>query len=63
MLAPLFLAVVTNMSGAVDMTEDEYRLYCGYLDAIEKPEVQKIAAGPHRDKSKAAKPNLKPAVF
>jgi len=63
MLAPLFLAVVTNMSGAVDMTEDEYRLYCGYLDAIEKPEVQKIAAGPKRDKAIAAKAKVKPAVL
>ena len=62
MLAPILFAALTNFSGAVDMNEDEYRLYCGYLDELGKPEIQKLS-GSKRDKAIAGKAKVKPAVL
>ncbi len=62
MLAPIVLAVATHFSGAVDMTEDEYRLYCGYLDAIEKPEIARYH-GKTRDKKVAHLAHVRPKVL
>ena len=27
----------------VDLKPDDYRVYCGYLDAMERPEIQKLS--------------------
>ena len=63
MLVPILFAVVTsNTPAAVDMSEEDYRLYCGYLDELGKPDMQKLAAG-KRDKAIAAKAKVKPAVL
>ena len=43
---------------AVDLTEEEFRLYCGYLDALEQPAVAKLK-GKARDKKVAAMAKVK----
>ena len=63
----LFALITTLMfspeaAAAVDLNEDEYRLYCGYLDEIEKPEIKKLK-GNARDKKIAHKAKVKPAVL
>ncbi|MDP2342692.1 MAG: hypothetical protein Q8O67_17175 [Deltaproteobacteria bacterium] len=46
MLRPLLAVVVLSSSlpafAAVGLSEEDFRLYCGYLDALAKPEVQKL---------------------
>ena len=43
MLASLLLAAVSQFAPAtVDMNEEEFRLYCGYLDVLSKPDIQKL---------------------
>jgi hypothetical protein len=64
--APAFAFVFTAVLAhghpalaAVDLTEEEFRLYCGYLDELEKPEVQKLK-GANRDKRIAQRAKVKP---
>ena len=47
---------------AVDLSEEEFRLYCGYLDAIEQPAVAKLK-GKARDKKVAAMAKVKLPVL
>lgn len=47
---------------AVDLTEEEFRLYCGYLDAIEQPAVAKLK-GKARDQKVAALAKVKLPVL
>lgn len=47
---------------AVDLTEEEFRLYCGYLDAIEKPPVAKLK-GKARDQKVASMAKVKLPVL
>lgn len=49
-LAALALAAVTAGPAAavVDLDEEGFRLYCGYLDALEQPAIQKLS-GKKRD--------------
>lgn len=49
-------------AAAVDLNEEEYRLYCGYLDELERPEIKKLK-GNARDKKIAQKAKVKPAVL
>lgn len=37
-------------SAAIEIGEEDFRLYCGYLDALEKPDIQKL-----KDKARDAK--------
>ncbi|MBI1946732.1 MAG: hypothetical protein HYS27_13625 [Deltaproteobacteria bacterium] len=47
---------------AVDLTEEEFRLYCGYLDAIEQPAVAKLS-GKKRDQKVASMAKVKLPVL
>ena len=42
----------------VDLKPDDYRVYCGYLDAMERPEIQKLSPN-KRDKKIAKMAKLK----
>ncbi len=46
-------------NAAVDLDEEGFRLYCGYLDALSDPKVQKLS-GAKRDKAIAAKAKIAP---
>jgi hypothetical protein len=48
---------------AVDMNEEDYRLYCGYLDALGKPDIQKLKGDDAREKKIATMAKVKPAVL
>ncbi len=50
-------------TAAVDLTEEDYRLYCGYLDALQKPDIQKLKEGKARDAKIAKLAKVKPAVL
>lgn len=56
------LSFAAPASAAVDLNDEEFRLYCGYLDAQAKPEIQKL-----KEKDRAAKiaklAKVKPAVL
>ena len=56
------VAAARPAAAAVDLNEDEYRLYCGYLNEIEKPDVRKLK-GAARDKKIAMKAKVKPSVL
>lgn len=56
------LAYSQRAAAAVDLDEEEYRIYCGYLDELERPEMQKLK-GSARDKKIAQKAKVKPAVL
>lgn len=62
LLAPVFLHAAPA-AAALDLTEEDYRLYCGYLDALQKPEVQKVKEGKARDAKIAKLAKVKPAVL
>jgi hypothetical protein len=66
MFRALAFAIVSSFAlpslAAVDLTEDEFRLYCGYLDALGKPEVQKLK-DKARDKKIATMAKVKPNVL
>src|SRR5438309_763896 len=64
MLAPLLLATVTQLAPAtVDMNEDEFRLYCGYLDVISgNPDIAKLP-DTKRNKKIADMAKVKPAAL
>lgn len=47
---------------AVDLSEEEFRLYCGYLDAIQQPAVAKLS-GKARDKKVATLAKVKLPVL
>jgi hypothetical protein len=49
-------------AAAVDLNEDEFRLYCGFLDASAKPEFQKLKEK-DRDAKIAKLAKVKPAVL
>ena len=58
----LLLGTALPAAATVDLNEDEFRLYCGYLDAAEKPEIQKLKG--HRRDAKIAKlAKVKPKVL
>lgn len=48
---------------AVDLSEEEYRLYCGYLDELEKPDIKKLKTTAARDKAIAKRAKVKPAAL
>ncbi len=66
MLRPLLVALVVCSSApalaGVELSEEDFRLYCGYLDALARPDVQKL-----KDKAKEAKlaklAKVKPAAL
>lgn len=58
----LALLPAEGAAAAIDLTDDEFRLYCGYLDELSKPEIQKLKA-PQRDKKIAQKAKVKPKVL
>jgi hypothetical protein len=63
MLAPLFLAAISQFApAAVDMNEDDFRLYCGYLDVLSKPDIAKLPET-KRNKKIADMAKVKPAVL
>jgi hypothetical protein len=45
----------------LDLTEDDFRLYCGYLDALQAPDVQKVKDPKARDAKIAKMAKVKPA--
>jgi hypothetical protein len=61
-LAAVVVLAAVPATAAVDLTEEDYRLYCGYLDALERPELAKLKA-----KAKNAKiarmAKVKPSVL
>ena len=66
MLRPLLAAAVLSLSlpaaAGVALTEEDFRLYCGYLDAIGKPDIQKLK-GKARDAKIAKLAKVKPAAL
>ena len=59
--AALLLAALPA-SAAIDLNDDEFRLYCGYLEASAKPEIQKLKAK-DRDAKIAKLAKVKPVVL
>lgn len=59
-LATMLVAPVASASGA-DITGEDYRLFCGYLDALEEPKVKAIKNEKQRDQriAKMAKLSVK----
>jgi hypothetical protein len=61
------LSVVLVASPAVragqDLIEEEFRLYCGYLDSLEQPAVQKIKGQKAKDKKIAQLAKVKPPLL
>ena len=66
LVGTLIVAVVAvagaPAQAAVDLTEEEFRLYCGYLDAIEQPAFAKLK-GKARDQKIAGKAKVKLPVL
>ena len=64
LLATLILAALSGgpARAAVDLTEEDFRLYCGYLDALEQPAVSKLK-GKARDQKIAAMAKVKLPVL
>lgn len=60
--AALSLTALPATAAAIDLNDDEFRLYCGYLDASAKPEIQKLKAK-DRDAKIAKLAKVKPAVL
>ena len=67
MLRPLLAAAAVlcaslPAAASVELNEEDFRLYCGYLDALEKPELRKL-----KDKARDAKiaklAKVKPAAL
>ena len=62
LLAALVLSLSMPAFAAITLTEEDFRLYCGYLDALAKPDVQKL-----KDKAREAKiakmAKVKPALL
>ena len=56
------LALAVPARAGVDLNEDDFRLYCGYLDELAKPEMQKLK-GPARDKKIATRAKVKPSAL
>jgi hypothetical protein len=56
------LTASTESKASVDLTEDEFRLYCGYLVELEKPEIAKLK-GKARDTKIAQRAKVKPAAL
>lgn len=42
LVAALALGTALPAAASVDLTQEEFRLYCGYLDALEQPAVAKL---------------------
>jgi hypothetical protein len=63
----LALVLVVASAGvahaSVDVSEDDFRLYCGYLDARAKPDVQKLKNDKARDAKIAKMAKVKPVVL
>ena len=60
------VAIGLFASGAragADLDEEGFRLYCGYLDQLAKPEIEKIKKPKDRDKKIASVAKVKPAVL
>ncbi len=49
-------------AAAIDLTEEDFRLYCGYLDALQKPDVAKLS-GKAQDAKIAKLAKVKPPVL
>lgn len=58
-----FLGAGPPALAAQDLNEDEFRLFCGYLDTLEQPVIQKIRDPKARDKKIAALAKVKPTVL
>ena len=48
---------------SVELNEEEFRLYCGYLDALGKPDIQKVKNQKAKDAKIAKMAKVKPAVL
>jgi hypothetical protein len=60
-VAALVVLAAPRAEAALALGEEEFRLYCGYLDALEKPEVQKLKDTKARDAKIAKMAKVKPA--
>jgi hypothetical protein len=60
--AAILFAIVAapRAEAALDLGEDDFRLYCGYLDALEKPEIQKLKDDKAREAKIAKLAKVKP---
>ncbi len=56
------LGFSSSAAAAVDVAEEDFRLYCGYLDALEKPDVQKLK-GKAQEAKIAKMAKVKPPVL
>jgi hypothetical protein len=61
-VAVAFVALVApGANAAVDLSDEDFRLYCGYLDALEKPDVAKLKDDQAREAKIAKMAKVKPA--
>jgi hypothetical protein len=67
MIRALTLVAVVTLSfsarAAVDINEEEFRLFCGYLDTLSQPAIQKIKDQKAKDKKIAQLAKVKPNVL
>ena len=58
---PMALAFAAPAEAAVDLDGEDFRIYCGYLDALEEPAVQKLKNTKAKDQkiAKMAKMSVK----
>jgi hypothetical protein len=57
-----FALASSSASATVGLTDEEFRLYCGYLDALQKPDIAKLK-DKARDTKIAKLAKVKPAVL
>jgi hypothetical protein len=60
-LALLVVLAAPGAQAAVDLSEEDFRLYCGYLDALGSPEVTKLKDDKAREAKIAKMAKVKPA--
>ena len=58
---PVALVFSATAEAAVDLDGEDFRIYCGYLDALEEPAVKKLKSGKAKDRkiAKMAKMSVK----
>ncbi|MBM4281301.1 MAG: hypothetical protein FJ137_11270 [Deltaproteobacteria bacterium] len=61
MLAAVVAFAAPEAQAAVDLTEEDFRLYCGYLDALEQPDIAKLKDDKAREAKIAKMAKVKPA--
>lgn len=61
-VAALLASALPAAAAPVDLTEEDFRLYCGYLDALQKPDVAKLN-GKAKDAKIAKMAKVKPALL